>query len=381
MKKQIMIILLILLLLSSAIGQAAATTTIFLTSDNVMGNNDEVTMLNSIKNYIEEYSGGNVKVIVDSESPSPGEASRASESGADICVDFAAADPGNLLVMAKYSINSGKQIIYVNTGDFDLDSSHSLRRAWDDNYSPTIFAGVNYPGKYLNESGVKYIQPLKAYPDAAHKGHIHQNNEEVNRYIAREVVDAIGNNNSKYYDNDLVITHKLSPSQMAKASQELYSSGDSAMNGTYNSYSGPQLLYLTSSYLNGNGLESPGEYAGPSNPEQYSVFAKNSYSINDYISMAGIVKEYMDDNGKAPDSIEYEGAKISYYDLLYNFAKITANHTDGTHMDFAKNYHFEKVHESLLITILPYVLVIVVLMLACVGLRKIRGRRRKKRIR
>ena len=184
---------------------------------------------------------------------------------------------------------------------------------------------------------------------------------------------------SKYYDNDLVITHKLSPSQMAKASHELYSSGDTAMNGTYNGYTGPQLLYLTSSYLNGNGLESPGKYAGPSNPEQYSVFAKNSYSINDYISMAGIVKEYMDDNGKAPDSIEYEGAKISYYDLLYNFAKITANHTDGTHMDFAKNYHFEKVHESILITILPYVLVIVVLMLACVGLRKIRGRGRRKR--
>ncbi len=379
MKKQILIILLILLLLSSCISQVTAATTIFLTSDNVMGNNDEVTMLNSIKNYIEEYSGGNVKVIVDSKSPSPGEASRATESGADICVDFAAADPGNLLVMAKYSVNSDKQIIYVNTGDFDLDTSHSLRRAWDDNYSPTIFAGLNYPGKYLNESGVKYIQPLKAYPNAVHKGHLHENNEEVNKYIAKEIVNSMGNSNSKYYDNDLVVTHKLDPSQMAKASHELYSSDNKEMNSTYNSYTGPQLLYLTSSYLNGNGLESPGEYAGPSNPEQYSVFAKNSYSINDYISMAGIVKQYMDDNGRAPDSIEYEGAKISYYDLLYNFAKITANDIDGKHMDFAKNYHFEKVHESILITIIPYVLVIVVLILACVGLRKIRGRGRKKR--
>ena len=38
---------------------------------------------------------------------------------------------------------------------------------------------------------------------------------------------------------------------------------------------------------------------------------------------------YMDANGKAPDSIEYNGAHISYYDLLYNFAKITQNHTDA----------------------------------------------------
>ena len=379
MKKQIIIILLIFLLLSSCFGQVAATTTVFLTSDNIMGSNDEVTMLNSIKNYIEEYSNGAITVIVDSESPSPGEASRAIESSADVCVDFAAADPGNLMILAKHSVNTDQQIIYVNTGDFDLDTADSLRRAWDDNYSPTIFAGVNHPGRYLNESGVTYIQPLKAYPNAAHKGHLNENNEEINRYIAREVVNAIGNTNSDYYDNDLVITHTLSPSEMAKASQELYASDDNEMRGTYNSYTGPQLLYLTSSYLNGNGLESPGEYGEPTNPEQYSLFARNSYSINDYIEMAGIVKQYMDENGRAPDYIEYEGAKISYYDLLYNFAKITANHTNSSNMDFAREYHFERVNESILITMLPYVLAILVLIVACVGLRKIRGKRRKKR--
>ena len=63
MKKQIMILLLIFLLFSSFIGQVSATTTVFLTSDNVMGNDDEVIMLNSIKNYIEEMSNGNIKVI------------------------------------------------------------------------------------------------------------------------------------------------------------------------------------------------------------------------------------------------------------------------------------------------------------------------------
>ncbi|WP_407432611.1 adhesin [Methanobrevibacter sp.] len=374
MKKQIIIILLIFLLFASFIGQVSATTTIFLTSDNVMGNDDEVTMLNSIKKYIEEYSNGNIKVIVDSKSPSPGEASRAMESGADVNVDFAAADPGNFLILAKYTVNTGKQTIFVNTGDFDLDTASSLRRAWDDNYSSTIFAGLNSPGKYLNESGITYIQPLKAYPDVAHKGHLTQNNEDVNKYIAKKIVNSIGNSNSKYYDNDLVITHKLAPSKMAKASQELIKSNDKEMNGTYNSYTAPQVLYLTSSYLNGNGLESPKEYGAPSNPEQSSIFAKNSYSIYDYMKMGGIVKEFMDKNGRAPNYIEYDGAKIGYYDLVYNFAKITENHTDNGHMDFAREYHFDRMNESILITIFPYVLAIVVLILLCIGLRKIRRR-------
>ena len=80
--------------------------------------------------------------------------------------------------------------------------------------------------------------------------------------------------------------------------------------------------------------------------------------------MAGIVKNYMDANGKAPDSIEYEGAHISYYDLTYNFAKIVQNHTDANHMGFESEYHFDKVNDSILLHILPFVLIFVVLFLA-----------------
>ena len=144
------------------------------------------------------------------------------------------------------------------------------------------------------------------------------------------------------------------------------------MNGTYNSYTAPQVLYLTSSYLNGNGLENPKQYDAPTNPEQYSTFAKNSYSINDYVKMGGIVKQYMDENGRAPDYIEYNGAKLSYYDLQYNFAKITENHTDNTHMDFARQYHFDKINEPIILTMFPYICAIIVLILACAGLRRIR---------
>ena len=374
MRKEAVIILFIFLLISSSAGQVYAAKTVFLTSDNIIGENDDVKMLNSIKNYVEELSNGQIKVIVDSKSPSPGEASRGIESGADVCVNLAAADPGNFLILAKNSVNTDMQMIYVNTGSFDLDSETSLRRAWDDNYSRAIFAGLNNPGKYLNESGVTYIQPLKVYPDAGPKGNLNHYSEDVNKYIAQEIVENVGKNLPENYDNDLVITHSLHPSQMAKASQELYESGDKEMTGTYNSYSAPQVLYLTSSYLNGNGLESPKQYGEPTDPEQYSTFTKNSYSIDDYIKMGGIVKQFMDENGRAPNYIEYDGAKISYYDLLYNFAKITENHTDSSEMDFAKHYHFERVNESILITAVPYVLAILVLILACAGLRRIRRR-------
>lgn len=150
MKKQIAIILLAILLLASVIQDVSATTTVFLTSDNIMGTNDDVGMLNSIKTYIEKISNGEINVIVDSQSPGPGEGTRAIEADSNVSVVFAAVDPGNFLVLNKYSTaTTDKQIIFVNTGDYDLDTAKSLRRAWDDNYSKTIFAGINNPEHFL----------------------------------------------------------------------------------------------------------------------------------------------------------------------------------------------------------------------------------------
>ena len=364
MKKQIAIIILAILLLASVVQEVSATTTVFLTSDNIMGTNEDADMLNSVKTYIEKLSNGEIDVIVDSQSPGPGEGTRAIEADSNVSVAFAAVDPGNFLVLSKYSnTTTDKQLIFVNTGDYDLDTSDSLRRAWDDNYSKTIFAGINNPGEFLNDVGISYIQPLKEYPNAGSDGHLNQNNDDVNKYIAQKIINDINNyNNTKHYDDNLIITHKLDPSNMAHASQSLLEDSDSEMNGTYNSYSAAQLLYLTSSYLNGNGLENPKNYEAPDSPLKYSILTKDSYSIYDYINMGGIVKNYMDENGKAPDYINYEGAYISYYDLQYNFAKITANHTDGSHMDFDRQYHFDKVNDNILLIILPIILVILVIM-------------------
>ncbi len=370
MRKKIIILLTILLLMSSTINGVVAKK-VFLTSDNIIGENEDKNMLNSIKNYIEELSNGEITVVVDSKSPGPGEGTRAIESDADVSVNIAASDAANFVILARYSVSSNNKIIFVNTGDFDLDEANSLRRAWDDDYSTNTFAGLNSPGKFLKDAGIPYIQPLKQYPNAGPKGYLDQNNDDVHRYIAEKIVENINTNSSKNLDENLIIRHELSPSEMAKASDELVKSDEKEMNGTYNKYTAPQILYLTSSYLNGNGLKEPAKYEEPSNPEQYSLFQKGSYSISDYMKMGGIVKNYMDEHGKAPDYIDYEGAKISYYDLVYNFAKITQDHDKSSNMDFERKYSFDTVNESVISKILPLIIPVIIIILACAGLRRV----------
>lgn len=376
MKEKIFILLVIALILTSTV----SATNVFLTSDSISNTDNDLDMLKSIKNYVEELSGGQITVTIDSQAPSPGEGTRLIESNYDVGVNVANPCAGNLLILAKYAVNTDKQVIYVNTGDFDLNNSDGyIRRAWDDDYSSNIFAGINNPGKYLQDAGIEYIQPLQEYPDAAYKGTYSQSRDEVNKYIAQQIVDKINNNNdNRAYDDGLVLTHKLDVSQMAKASKELYESEDSSYDDTYNGYTASQVLYLTASYLNGNGLESPSGYEAPSTPWTYSLFAKDAYTISDYMKMGGIVKQYMDENNKAPDYIEYNGAYIAYPDLVRTFAKITENHTDSSSMNFYGSYYLEKVNHSFIIDMLPIAALILVFIVALAILRRLlRFRRRR----
>ncbi len=375
MKKQIAILLLAILIVAPLVQDVSASKTVFITCDNIIDQDNDIKMLNSIKNYIEELSGGELQVIVDNQAPSPGEGYRAIQVTSDISICLAAADAGNYLQLGQSSAGSNKQIVLINTGDYDLDNhSNYLRRAWDDNYSNESFMGMRDPGTFLKNSGIYYVQPIKEYPDNGKNGYIDRYDEEMNKKIAQEVVDIVNGhaNDTKIFSNDLIVRNKISPEIMAHASKELIASNDKEMNGTYGNYTAAQLLYQTSSYLNGNGLDMPRPYDAPEKPLGISFLVKDTYSIYDYMNMAGIVKNYMDENGQAPDSIEYKGAHISYYDLLYNFAKITQNHTDAQHMGFNHEYKFEKVNDSILLHIFPFILVLFVLFLAYLGYRKIR---------
>ncbi len=350
MKKQIAILLLAILIIAPLVQDVAASKTVYITSDNIIDHDTDVKMLNSIKKYIEEISGGNLQVIVDNQAPAPGEGYRAIQVTSDISICLAASDAGNYYQLAKNSADTNKQFVLINTGDYDLDNhSNYLRRAWDDNYSNESLMGIRDPGTLLKNSGIYYIQPLKEFPDNGKNGYIDRYDEEMNKKIAQDIVDIVNGhaNDTKILSDNLIVTNKISPSAMANASKALINSNDTEMNGTYGNYTAAQLLYQTSSYLNGNGLDIPRSFNGPEKPMGISFLVKDTYSIYDYMNMAGIVRNYMDANGRAPDSIEYEGAHISYYDLLYNFAKITQNHTEAKHMGFNQEYKFDKVNESI----------------------------------
>lgn len=375
MKKQIAILILALLIIAPMVQGVTASKTVFITADNIIDHDTDVDMLNSIKKYIEEISGGELQVIVDNQAPSPGEGYRAIQVTSDVSICLAACDAGNYMQLATATTDTPKQIILVNTGDYDLDNhSNYLRRAWDDNYSNESFMGMRDPGTFLKNDGIYYIQPLKEFPDNGRNGYLDRFDEKMNEQIAKEVVDIVNahGNDTKVYSDNLIVKNKISPSAMANSSKALLSSNDTEMNGTYGNYTAAQLLYQTSSYLNGNGLDIPKTIDGPENPLGISFLVKDTYSIYDYINMAGIVRNYMDENGRAPDSIEYNGAHISYYDLLYNFAKITQNHTDAKHMGFNQEYHFDKVNDSVLLKAFPFIAILFVLFIAYMAYKRIR---------
>ncbi|WP_462315298.1 adhesin [Methanobrevibacter sp.] len=375
MKRQIAILIMAILILAPLIQDVTAAKTVFITSDNIIDHDSDVKLMNSLKSYIEELSGGELQVIVDNQAPAAGEGWRSIEVTSDVSVDLAASDAGNFLQLATSTINSDKQIVFVNIGDYDLDNhTNFLRRAWDDNYSNETLAGMHDPGTFLKNAGIFYVQPAKEFPNNVHNGVISNYDEEMNKQMAQEIVDIINTNGKteKTLSDGLVTHNIIKPSIMAKASQELIKSNDKEMKGTYGNYTGPQLLYQTSSYLNGNGLDIPKSYEEPENPMGISLMVKDTYSIYDYFKMGGIVREYMDANGRAPDSIEYEGAQISYYDLLYNFAKITQTHTDAKHMGFESEYHFDKVNDSILLQIFPFILILFILFVAYLLFKRIR---------
>ncbi|MEE1150998.1 MAG: adhesin [Methanobrevibacter sp.] len=375
MKKEIAILIMAILILSPVRQDVSAAKTVFITSDNIIDHDSDIKLLNSLKSYIEELSGGELQVIVDNQSPAPGEGWRSIEVTSDVSVDLAASDAGNYLQLASSTVNSDKQIVFVNIGNYDLDNhTNFLRRAWDDNYSNESLAGMRDPGTFLKNAGIFYVQPAKEFPNNVHNGVISNYDENMNKQIAQEIVDIINThgNDEKTLSDGLVTHNIIKPSVMAKASQELIKSNDKEMKGTYGNYSAPQLLYQTSSYLNGNGLDIPKSYDEPENPMGVSFMAKDTYSVYDYFKMGGIVREYMDQNGRAPDSISYDGAQISYYDLVYNFAKITQSHTDVNHMGFESEYHFDRVNDSILLHIFPFILILFVLFLAYLLLKRIR---------
>ena len=332
--------------------------------------------MNDIKNRIESKTNGDIIVVVDDSASNPGEGTRLMAARCDVAVSIAGACAGNLVDLADYSTKVNKKIIYINAGTLDLNSINFLRRSYDDNWS-------HYTFKFLTDAGITLIQPGVAYPNDCYKGIIAYDSDEVNEYIANEIINAVyaGTSEDKQLDTDLIVYHKLDPKYLAEDSKKIVDGHWQEMQDSYGSYTTPQLLYMSSSYIAGYSLEVPREFEAPDNPQKYSTFAKGEYSFNDYYNMADQVVDYMNENGKAPDSINYEGATIGYYDLVYNFALLTEDDTSASNMNFPSEMEFHRYYSNSLFELLPIGILLIGIIAILLIIRKIikRIKRRKER--
>ena len=383
MKKIISLLLLSLIILCPIFAESADATTVFLTSDNLHEHDADFARLNDIKERIESKTNGDIVVVVDDSASNPGEGTRVMATRCDVAVTIAGACAGNLVDLADYSTKVSKKIIYVNAGTLDLNSINFLRRSYDDNWSHYTFASVQSPGKFLNDAGITLIQPAQLYPNECYKGIIAYDSDHVNEYIADEIIKAIyaGSNDNKQLDTNLIVYHQMDPKYLAEDSKKIVDSYGSDMQESYGSYTTQQLLYMSASYIDGYSLEVPKSFEAPDNPQKYSSFTKGEYSFNDYNNMADIVVDYMNEHGKAPDSINYEGANIGYYDLVYNFALLTEDDTSASNMNFPSEMEFHKYYSNFIFDILPIGIILIVIILVLIIIRKIikRIKRRKER--
>ena len=206
---------------------------------------------------------------------------------------------------------------------------------------------------------------------------MYYSDSEKNQYIASQIVEAIHNYDSsnENLNENSVIRTKLDVSVIGDISGDIILKQHLGQkNVTYAGYTGPQALYLLSSYISGEGLNEPGKYQNATNPKDYSLSTASSYSIYDYEEMGEIVKDYMDKNGRAPDYIEYNGASIGYNDLLYNFALITDDDHDANTMNLPKTSEFKSYEDMNILLIAIPIIVIIGGILLYIGIRKKRKR-------
>ena len=270
MRKIIPLLLLSLIILCPILAETADATTVFLTSDNLNEHDADFAMLNDIKNRIESKTNGDIIVIVDDSASNPGEGTRVMGARCDVGVTIAGACAGNLVDLADYSTKVPKKIIYVNAGTLDLNNINFLRRSYDDNWSHYTFAAVKSPGKFLNDAGISLIQPAVKYPNDCHNGVITYDSDEVNEYIANEIINEVyaGTNENKQLDTDLIVYHQLDPKYLAEDSKLIVDGHGKDMQESYGSYTTQQLLYMSSSYIAGYSLEVPPSFEAPDNPQR-----------------------------------------------------------------------------------------------------------------
>lgn len=308
---------------------------IYITSDNLISENADKDLLNKIKEAI----SGSANVQIDDKSPKPGEAPRAIQNApSGIAAYIAAADPGSMTdlingIKSGYLKNDAQKlngIVYINYGQFNLDNTSYLPRAWDDDYSNIYFAGLYNPSSFLKSAGINLIQPNVGTSSQ---------DEEINK-IASGLIDAayLSNKNQliSNYNSELIGTHEMNPEELAYNSQNILS-GNGPKIGI------PTWMYLTSQYVSGYPIKNTTEdFSG-------NISGKNTYfgvlTIGEYREAGKEVHDYMETNKIIPNSVNVDGKKLNKADMEYLFAELTYDHTSKKNMTFPKYFFMNKAYE------------------------------------
>lgn len=309
---------------------------IYITCDNFISKSTDKEMLNNIKNAV----SGSANVIIDENSPKPGEAPRTVQNApGGIAAYIAAADPGSMVDLVngvkkgylKADAQKLNGIVFINYGRTNLESTDYLPRAHDDNYSSQFFAGLFSPSSFLESSGIGLIQPNIGTSSKQ---------EEINK-IAAGLIDAayLSNKNqlNSNYNFELIGVHEINPENVAYASQSILKNKTPEIG-----YS--KWMYLASQYVSGYPLKNSTENFSKSNK-----CGKNTYfgvlTIGEYRSVGKAVSKYMETNKTVPESIEVDGRVFRKADLEYLFQRLTYDHTDKRNMTFPKYIFLNRSNE------------------------------------
>lgn len=327
---------------------AVSAVDVFITSDSISGDKKtDVKNLNSVKSNIENGTlKGKVNVTVDSQAPHPGEGERAlskSKTGG-AAVYLAASCPGAMKAVAQKAKSSQKVVIFVNVGKLNLKKTYVLRRAWDDNFSDLRFAGIKYPYKFLRSAGIYVIQPNIdcAYGTQAQKNKFIA--DQISKILSSNSMNTLTSTSGRYYNSKLVLTHKVSPTTVAKISNAIYKTNKSKkrIKTQYYGYSTPRYLLMVTYYMNG-AIYKPIKLKGPKKSSIRSTYY-GTLSRTDIRSVASTVNRFMKKYKRAPSYVRFKGKIIGYKDLLLMYSTITKSHTSKSRMVLPNSYKFKKVY-------------------------------------
>lgn len=306
---------------------------IYIACDNLVSESKDKEMLNNIK----EAVSGSANVEIDDQSPKPGEAPRAIQNApSGIAAYIAAADPGSMadlvIGIKKGYLKTDAQklngIVYINYGGVNLDNTSYLPRAWDDDYSSIYFAGLYNPSSFLENAGIKLIQPYVGTSSQ---------DEEINKIASGLIDDAYSySNHTTSYDSDLVGVHEVNPEKIAYASQSILA-GEKPGMGTLN------WLYLSSQYVSGYPVQNTSDKFSGSIDGESTYFGV--LTIGEYREAGKDVYDYMKVNSSVPDSVTVDSKKLNKADMKVLFAELTYDHTSKENMTFPKYIFLNKAYE------------------------------------